>query len=269
MAGPKSTRAFTLIELLVVIGIIGVLITLLMPTVSRAMVMAREYMTRSTIKELEVGIEAFKSDFKVYPTSKPRGAGTADDGRMAGERPTGAANLAYYLLGPGGSGWGIAGGGLMPVTNARPGRSYGPYYQADEDAMKYETVAGRSIVVGFLDSFNPPGVILYFVGWEADGRMSSQAEGRTYFYWLDGGTDPTGKKNYATLTYFEQCVKGEDATATTPYRRQDYFLVSPGQDGRYGAVMQNENTGEWEPTDLNAAGAYCDDIGNWKRTDER
>jgi prepilin-type N-terminal cleavage/methylation domain-containing protein len=263
MAGPKSTRAFTLIELLVVIGIIGVLITLLMPTVSRAMVMARQYMTRSTIKELEVGIEAFKADFKVYPPSQPYVL--ADP--ASGQQLTGAANLAYYLLGPGRSGWGIAGGGLMPFTNARPSRSYGPYYQADEDAMAYSDLPGeQGQVEGFLDVFDPPGVILYFAG-------RNDASGNMTFYWSDGNRngvrDPMAKKNYATLAYFEQCVKGEDATATTPYRRQDYFLVSPGQDGRYGAIMQNENTGDWEPTNLDAAGAYCDDIGNWRRSDER
>jgi len=258
MAGPKSTRAFTLIELLVVIGIIGVLITLLMPTISSAMLMARQHMTRSAIKELEVGLEAFESDFKAYPTSMPYDPRNS----ASGKRLTGAANLAYYLLGPGRSGWGIAGGGLMPFSNARPSRSYGPYYQADEDDMEYQTPSGRLIVVGFLDAFDPPGVILYFAG-------RPDANGDVQFYWSDGGADPTAKKNYATLTYFEQCVKGEHATAATPYLRQDYFLVSPGQDGRYGAVMQNENTGEWEPTDLGAAGAYCDDIGNWKRSGER
>ncbi len=263
MAGPKSTRAFTLIELLVVIGIIGVLITLLMPTISSAMLMARQYMTRSTIKELEVGLKAFKSDFKAYPPSKPRAPPTGPKtDPTSGERPTGAANLAYYLFGPGRSGWGIAGGGLMPFSNARPSRSYGPYYQADEDDMEYGTFSGRLIVVGFLDAFNPPGVILYFAGRE-------DSDGRTHFDWLDGGADPTAKKNYATLKYFNQCVKGENATAAMPYRRQDYFLVSPGRDGRYGAIMWNENTGEWEPADLGAAGAYCDDIGNWKRSGER
>jgi len=266
MAGPKSTRAFTLIELLVVIGIIGVLITLLMPTISSAMLMARQHVTRSTIKELEVGLEAFKSDFKAYPPSKPRAPPTGPKtDPTSGERPTGAANLAYYLLGPGGSGWGIAGGALMPFSNARPSRSYGPYYQAGEDDMVYGTFSSQPIVVGFLDAFNPPGVILYFAGWE-------DASGNMTFDWTDGnrsGEDPDdGRKNYDLLKYFEQCVR-EDANPTKPYLRQDYFLVSPGLDGRYGAIMWNENTGKWEPTDLDAAGAYCDDIGNWKRSGER
>ena len=267
MVRPRRTCGFTLVELLVVIGIIGVLMTLLMPTISRATAMAREHMTRSIIKELEVGLEAFKFDFKVYPTSKPHASGTsATDQRVEGERATGAANLAYYLLGPGRSGWGIAGGGLMPFSNARPRRSYGPYFQADEDAMGYSDRPGETgQVASFLDAFNPPGAILYFASWK-------DPDGKTHFYWSDGnrgGADPEAKENYDTNEHFNQCVKDEEPTVTTPYLRQDYFLVSPGLDGRYGAIIQNENTGEWGPTDLGTVGSHCDDIGNWKRPLEK
>ncbi len=260
MVRPRSTCGFTLVELLVVIGIIGVLITLLMPTISRATAMAREHMTRSIIKELEVGLEAFKFDFKVYPTSKPHASpASALDRRVEGERRTGAANLAYYLLGPGRSGWGIAGGGLMPFSNARPRRSYGPYFQADEDAMRYSDHSGEAgQVAGFLDAFSPPGVILYFSGWK-------DADGETHFYRSDGESNSDeGRENYDTDERFKQCVKGEGEEASTPYLRQDYFLVSPGLDGRYGAIIQNEHTGEWSPTDLHTVGSHCDDVGNWK-----
>lgn len=266
MFRPRRRRGFTLIELLVVIGIIGVLITLLVPTVSRATVMVRERVTRSTIKELEVGLEAFKADFGIYPPSKPYAANDPS----AGQRVTGGANLAYYLLGPGRSGWGTAGGGVMPFSNARPSRSYGPYFRADEDAMKYSEEAGteKGQVAGFLDRYNPAGVILYFAG-----RLL--ADGNQRFYWADcndGGTDHLARTNYASQEYFEQNVmepQGRGQAAPTRYWRQDYFLVSPGLDGRYGAILQNQNTGEWEPTDLGTAGSHCDDIGNWKRYNEQ
>jgi len=265
MFRPRRRCGFTLIELLVVMGIIGVLVTLLVPTVSRATAMVRKRVTRSIIKELEVGLEAFKADFGIYPPSKPY---VAND-PTAGQRLHGAANLAYYLLGPGRSGWGTAGGGVMPFGNARPSRSYGPYFQADEDAMVYCDIPGHDHhVAGFSDAFNPAGVILYFAG-----RVL--ADGSTQFNWADcnrGGTDHLAKTNYASEEYFEQSVMetlGRSQTAPTRYWRQDYFLVSPGMDGRYGAILQNKNTGEWEPTDLSTAGAHCDDIGNWQRYDER
>ncbi|HUU93635.1 MAG TPA: type II secretion system protein [Phycisphaerae bacterium] len=264
MFRPRRRRGFTLIELLVVIGIIGVLITLLVPTVSRATVMVREHVTRSTIKELEVGLEAFKADFGLYPPSQPY----VSNDPAAGQRATGAANLTYYLLGPGRSGWGTAGGGIMPFGRARPSRSYGPYFRADEDAMRYYEDAGREgQVAGFLDRYNPAGVILYFAG-----RLL--ADGNTRFYWADcndGGADQRAMTNYASEEYFQQCAmepQGRTQAAPTRYYRQDYFLVSPGLDGRYGAILQNQSTGEWDPTDLGTAGAHCDDIGNWKRYNE-
>jgi len=265
MFRPRRRCGFTLIELLVVIGIIGVLVTLLVPTVSRATAMVRERVTRSIIKELEIGLEAFKADFGIYPPSKPY----VPNDPASGRRLTGAANLAYYLLGPGRSGWGTAGGGVMPFGDARPNRSYGPYFQAGEDAMRYYEDASREgEIAGFLDRFNPAGVILYFAG-----RVLP--DGSTQFDWADcndGGADYLARTNYASLEYFQQSVmepKGRSQTAPTRYWRQDYFLVSPGMDGRYGAILQNQNTGEWEPTDLSTAGAHCDDIGNWKRYNEQ
>jgi len=269
MGRPADASGFTLIELLVVIGIIGVLITLLVPTVSMATAMVREHRTRATIKELEVGIEAFKADFGLYPPSRPRGSAFSGDRRPLGQRLTGAANLAYYLLGPAGAGWGIAGGGLMPFGNVRPSRSYGPYAEAPEGAVLYDDRPGREgQVAGFLDAYTPSRVILYFAG-------GSDANGDLRFYWRDnngGGTDPSAKTNYASEDYFEQCVKetlGKGANAPTRYWRQGYYLVSPGLDGRYGAIQRNENTGEWEPVDLMTAGSQCDDVGNWLRRDER
>ena len=265
MFRPRRRCGFTLVELLVVIGIIGVLVTLLVPTVSRATAMVRERVTRSTIKELEIGIGAFKADFGIYPPSKPYVPNDPTSGRWM----TGAANLAYYLLGPGRSGWGIAGGGLMPFGDARPNRSFGPYFQADEDAMVYCDMPGHDHHVGgFSDAYNPPGVILYFAG-----RVLP--DGSTQFDWADcnkSGTDHLARTNYASLEYFQQSVmkpEGRSQTTPTRYWRQDYFLVSPGMDGRYGAILQNQNTGEWEPTDLGTAGAHCDDIGNWKRYNEQ
>jgi len=263
MGRRRRTCGFTLIELLVVIGIIGVLMTLLVPTVSKAMAIVRRHVTRSIITELEMGIEAFRTDFKVYPPSKPYIASDP----AAGRQTTGPANLAYYLLGPGRSGWGMAGGGLMPFAGSSPIRSYGPYFQADEDAMAYESRGGKAgQVAGFLDAYQPAGVILYFAG-----RID--ATGAMRFHWADCGMNTdAARNNYASQEYFEQCVMqtlGTGTNAPKQYLRDDFYLVSPGLDGRYGAIMQNRDSGEWIPTDLNIPGSRCDDIGNWKRTLEK
>jgi len=62
-----SRRAFTLIELMVVIVIIGLLVSILAPSISRAIQSSYATRTRSTIQNLERGLEAFKSDNRFYP----------------------------------------------------------------------------------------------------------------------------------------------------------------------------------------------------------
>ena len=136
----RTRAGFTLIELLVVIGIIAVLVALLIPTISAAMLMAHRSVTKSTLNELALSLKAFKADFGDYPPSRPRVplTGTKTD-PASGELATGAANLVYYLRGPGGSGWGMGGGGVMPFPGQKP-RSHlrtlrhdppGPYRLAD------------------------------------------------------------------------------------------------------------------------------------------
>jgi prepilin-type N-terminal cleavage/methylation domain-containing protein len=60
---------FTLVELLVVITIIGILVSLLVPTLAAAVVKAREAAISLEIKQLQMAMESFKTDrkTKLYP----------------------------------------------------------------------------------------------------------------------------------------------------------------------------------------------------------
>ena len=59
----RTTRAFTLVELLVVIGIIGLLLGLLLPTLTRARVQARQAVCLSNLRQLMTAAGAYADDY--------------------------------------------------------------------------------------------------------------------------------------------------------------------------------------------------------------
>ncbi|HEV7301514.1 MAG TPA: type II secretion system protein [Tepidisphaeraceae bacterium] len=60
-------RGFSLVELLVVIGIIGVLIAILVPTVSRVRASANAANSQQVLSTLASAIERYHADFRAYP----------------------------------------------------------------------------------------------------------------------------------------------------------------------------------------------------------
>lgn len=258
MSNRTAKRGFTLVELLVVMMIVGVLVGLLVPTIGRAIRMVRGTMTRRIIDEIGLGLEAYKADFGDYPPSD-----------YASTYPrTGAEKLVFYLRGPTGDGWGAGAAGHLPQhagTSPARTRTYGPYYQADKDDMKWEEVDGEWVPVAFLDAFEPPGRIIYF-------KADRDSEGKTTYEWQDnnyphGTRDPEGKTNYHAYRAFDDwtVIGGHDEVETGNYHRHDYLLISPGQDGRFGGVRRKP-TGEVvcvRREQVEEGKASYDDITNW------
>jgi len=264
MPTPVRQRAFTLIELLVVIGIIGLLMGLLVPTITTTLRSMRVKKTQFIVRDLEMGLQAFKHDFGDFPPSNldavyPR---------------TGAAKLVYYMRGPGGSGWGTTGGGRMPFgqSGSAPKRAYGPYYQADDQMMQFMKVGAEYHPVAFLDGFEPAGPILYFKPTvDRNGIISYNKNDNDR-----GGSDPEAKSNFASDVFFRDCVVSgtvtEGSTTKTLYHREDFMLISAGDDGRFGAVGVEQDD-DLFPAERDAPAGknerfkevIYDDITNWNQ----
>jgi prepilin-type N-terminal cleavage/methylation domain-containing protein len=254
----SAERGFTLVELLIVMLIIGALVGLLVPTIARALRTVQSTRTREIIRNIGMGLEAYKRDFGDYPPS-------ANDLRYP---RTGAEKLVFYLRGPRDSGWGAGAGGLLPehAGASRPRtRTYGPYYQADEDDIEWERVRGDWEEVAFLDANRPPGRIIYF-------KAGRDAQGRTTYEWHHNNVrevpDSSGKVNYPTQNaFYEWTVLGGTSASAEDgeYKRHDYLLISPGQDGRFGGVRRDEEGNVFTASrdEVQNGDASYDDITNW------
>ena len=78
----RSVRAFTLIELLVVVAVIGILASILMPTILKAMRSATTTHCKSNIRQINQGVQMYKQNFgnMFLPWGQARWEGDKDYG---------------------------------------------------------------------------------------------------------------------------------------------------------------------------------------------
>jgi len=89
---------FSLVELLVVVGIIALLISILIPALSRPREQAQKVKVASLLSSIEKGLEMFRNDFGYYPDSSRR-VDAISDLAPAGKTLSGAHWLARAMVG--------------------------------------------------------------------------------------------------------------------------------------------------------------------------
>ncbi len=197
-----------------------------------------DYRTRSIIQSLSVGLDAFKSDWGVYPPNSRRDGGAQDYGYQ---------NLAYYLMGPTGEGWGPAGTETSPF-GAELTKTYGPYFMQEHEK------AADSV----LDAFRPPKPILYY---------RFEIRPKPHYEVRDNPVDPTCRTGFASREHFELSARYRNTDGKWRWQREDYLLISPGRDRLYGHVVEDERTGDLRPAtreNIEAGRTFYDDITNFQ-----
>jgi len=209
---------------------------LLLPTVHVDGISRPIVVTRNTLTRLENGLAAFRDDFGDYPPS--------DKEHMAA-RPYGYQNLALYLAGPDGQGWGGRAGGTMPFGGTNE-EVFGPYFERDIEDMRLHPAAPIS------DAFRPPMPILYFRAEPTEKPMFDAA---------DNPLDPTGRERFASQEHFEMLARRADGR----WVRRDYLLISAGPDRLFGYVVEDKASGGSRPArPEEKEKAFCDDVTNFK-----
>jgi prepilin-type N-terminal cleavage/methylation domain-containing protein len=65
----KSGRAFTLVELLIVVGIIALLVTIIMPSLTRARELARQAVCLSNHNSMVKALHVYNADYQAFPNN--------------------------------------------------------------------------------------------------------------------------------------------------------------------------------------------------------
>ena len=66
-AGRRPPAGFTLIELLIVVGVIGLVVSILVPSLARARLQAKVAKVRAELYQLALGLETYQQNWRDYP----------------------------------------------------------------------------------------------------------------------------------------------------------------------------------------------------------
>ncbi len=143
--------AFTLVELLVVVGIIGLLIAILLPSLSGARKSAKNGDTKTRLKAIGDGLEMFKNDVGEYPDSaKQLDPTDADYSATSAGEPPGYTHNGTILYGAQALARALVGKDLFGYVDSVRARKQDPsknpswYYNCTSGAASYTSPFPRT-----------------------------------------------------------------------------------------------------------------------------
>lgn len=140
----KRRRAFTLVELLVVIGIIAILISILMPALSRMRGHANALKCLSNLRQIGQALVLYAGESKgSYPYGSWDGANNAPDGTFVSPMPTTAMDWSTLLNGRVFTKSGrVTYGDYLPAS-IQPGTTWSPIFTCPVAASTPTNTSGR------------------------------------------------------------------------------------------------------------------------------
>jgi len=218
----KKCGAFTLVELIVVVSIIALLISILLPALSKANKLAACSRTRARLAELAAGCIVYHDDNGYYPGQQYHSELIGDGGNF-----TGSQWLAKALF-------------TDPSTSPSfPRAKYAPLH-VEDDLFEYQNGSGNTYpdtISDRDDTAGTPMPVLYYparlgvsgLGQYKEADNSPYTQGVAWQYPSD---DTTGGQ-----TPFEKYIKDrrfDGNNSTTPYRPQEFLMIAAGMDRKYG-----------------------------------
>jgi general secretion pathway protein G len=212
----RRVRAFTLVELMVVIFIIGLLVSILLPSLAAAMRSGNSAKTQAIVNMLSSGCNQYKNDHRVFPGQGPYAA------RLTGSSPAGPYTGSQYLA------IAMFSDPYNPTTTNLTLSTYGQY---NANLLFTDGALANTISDGFSDRMP----VLYYPS-RGESRTTNATTGA--FRYADNSAHTTSARVTGTaVTGFQSAITdskfGASGSNNIAYHYDSFVLIGAGPDRLY------------------------------------